>query len=107
MQTKSATQWTPSDLEVAAQLAACRADIERLRRELAGEGDMIENNINKKHVLLDMFFKRQVALARILQVDAVATQGRNDCQSKKNETFQDAKKLHSHHADNTLIPMRR
>lgn len=107
MQTKAATQWTPSDLEVAAQLAACRADIERLRRELAVEGDIVENAINKKHVLLDMFFKRQVALSRILQVDALSTQGQRGHQAKKNEVFQDAKKLHAAHADNTLIPMRR
>lgn len=72
--------WTASDLENAANLARCKADIERLQGEITAEGDIIVNDrgtqiINPKHTLLETLSRRGVALSRMIHVHAEATVG--------------------------------
>ncbi len=73
--------WNELDLEHAANLACCLADLERLREEVRAEGDVIENQrgtqiVNPKHTLMEVLSRRSVALSRMLHVHAEATQGR-------------------------------
>jgi hypothetical protein len=73
--------WNQSDLEQAANLARCKADIERLQAEIDAEGDVLENKrgtpiVNPRHTLLETLSRRSVALSRMLHVHAEATQGR-------------------------------
>jgi len=74
--------WTEIDLEHAANLACCLADLERLRCEVRTEGDTITNQrgteiVNPKHTLMEVLSRRSVALSRLLHVHAEATQGRS------------------------------
>ena len=73
--------WNSADLEQAANLARCKADIERLQAEIDAEGDVLENKrgtpiVNPRHTLLETLSRRSVALSRMLHVHAEATQGR-------------------------------
>jgi len=89
-------RWTNADLEAAAELARTKANIERLNIELATEGDIIENLkgtqiVNPKHNLLETLTRRMVALSRMLQVHAEATQGKSRDQVKANKAQAGAK----------------
>ena len=80
--------WTASDLEHAANLARCKADIERLQVEINEEGDTIINQrgtpiVNPKHTLLETLSRRSVALSRMLHVHAEATVGESRHQTKR------------------------
>lgn len=80
--------WTDSDLELAAGLARCKADIERLQAEIDAEGDILENAkgtpvINPRHTLLETLSRRAVAVSRMLHVHAEATQGESADQGKR------------------------
>lgn len=82
MRARAYDSWNAADLETAANLARCKSDIERLQREVDAEGDVIENArgtmvMNPKHTLLETLSRRSVALSRMLQVHAEATQGRS------------------------------
>lgn len=81
--------WTAIDLEHAANLACCLADLERLRREVREEGDTLENArgtpvVNPKHSLIEVLSRRSVALSRMLHVHAEATVGKSTYQAKRN-----------------------
>ncbi len=81
--------WTAVDLEHAVNLACCLSDMERLRRELRVEGDVVENArgtqiVNPKHSLLETLSRRSVALSRMLQVHAQATVGDSGDQKQRN-----------------------
>ena len=81
--------WTEPDLENAANLARCKADIERIQREIDVEGDTIENKrgtpvVNPKHTLLETLMRRSVALSRLLHVHAEATEGESRHQRQRN-----------------------
>jgi hypothetical protein len=102
--------WTRIDLEHAANLASCLADIERLRREIREEGDIIENQkgtpiINPRHSLLEILSRRAVALSRLLHVHAEATVGESREQRKRNDYHEQAqaKKDHVLNDDDGLI----
>lgn len=82
--------WTQIDLEHAANLACCLADLERLRREVREEGDTIINQrgtpiVNPKHSLIEVLSRRSVALSRLLHVHAEATVGESRHQGKRSE----------------------
>lgn len=73
-------RWDTADLEIAANLTRCKADIERLQGEIDLEGDVIENGrgtmvMNPKHTLLETLSRRAVALSRMIHVHAEAKQG--------------------------------
>jgi hypothetical protein len=98
--------WTAADLENAANLARCKADIERLQSEITGEGDIIVNDrgtqiINPKHTLLETLSRRAVALSRMLHVHAEATVGESRDAGKALKTEKEAKQAAS---DDDLIP---
>lgn len=88
--------WNNADLENCANLARCKADIERLQDEIASEGDIIVNDrgtqiINPKHTLLETLSRRAVALSRMLHVHAEATVGESRDAGKALATEKDAK----------------
>lgn len=92
---RAADRWNDSDLENAAELARTKASIERLNTELALEGDIIKNDrgtpiVNPKHSLLETLTRRMVALSRMLQIHAEATQGKSRDQVKGNKAQQEA-----------------
>ena len=102
---RATSTWNASDLEQAANLARCKADIERLQKELTEQGDIIENDrgtqvINPRHSLLEVLSRRSVALSRMLHVHAEATVGRSEHQAKRAAPEQDAKEA----ARSSLIP---
>ena len=81
-------KWDDADLEVAANLARCKADIERLSVEILAEGDVITNErgtpiVNPKHNLLETLSRRAVALSRMLHVHPEAKAGRSQDQGNK------------------------
>lgn len=83
--------WTGPDLEHAANLACCMADLERLRKELRVEGDVIENKkgtqiVNPKHNLLETLSRRSVALSKLIHIHAEATSGKSRDEVKRNKT---------------------
>jgi hypothetical protein len=93
---RAVDRWTDSDLEAAAELARTKANIERLNIEVREEGDVIINQkgtpiVNPKHNLLETLTRRMVALSRMLQVHAEATQGKSREQVKANKAQQGAK----------------
>lgn len=82
--------WTDIDLEHAANLSACLADIEQLKHEIRAEGNTIKNDrgtliVNPKHALLETLSRRSVALSRTLHVHAEATVGESRHQKKRNQ----------------------
>lgn len=98
--------WTDADLENAANLARCKADIERLQSEITAEGDIVRNDkgtqiINPKHTLLETLSRRAVALSRMLHVHAEATVGESRDAGKALKTEKEAKQAAS---DDELIP---
>jgi len=89
--------WNNSDLENAANLARCKADIERLQGEIDFEGDVITNDrgtpiVNPKHALLETLTRRAMALSRMLHVHAEATVGKSEDAAKALKTEKNAKK---------------
>lgn len=105
---RSADRWNDSDLENAAELARTKASIERLNTELALEGDIIKNDrgtpiVNPKHSLLETLTRRMVALSRMLQVHAEATQGKARDQVKSNKAQQRAHDTIKESSEDDLI----
>ncbi|RTZ72220.1 MAG: TerS protein [Gammaproteobacteria bacterium] len=105
---RPAESWTAADLEQAANLARCKADIERLQLEIDDEGDVVVNQrgtpiVNPKHTLLETLSRRTVALSRILQIHAVATAGDSRDLRKAARAEREAKRL-MQEADDGLIP---
>lgn len=108
VQARAADRWNEADLEVAAELARCRATIERLNLELEDESDIITNAkgtqvVNPKHSLLETLTRRMVALSRALQVHAEATQGKSRDQVKQNKAQQQARGTVDDLEDDDLI----
>ena len=90
--------WTSADLEQAANLARCKADIERLQVEITDEGDTIINArgtpiVNPKHTLLETLSRRGVALSRVLHVHAEATVGESRHQTKRSSMQREAEEI--------------
>lgn len=105
---RAADRWNDSDLENAAELARTKASIERLNTELALEGDIIKNDrgtpiVNPKHSLLETLTRRMVALSRMLQVHAEATQGKARDQVPANKGQAKAQKTVEPMEDDDLI----
>lgn len=68
--------WAPHELDALANLARCKADIERLQAEISAEGEIVGGKLNRKLTLLDTLTRRAMALSRLLQIHATATRGR-------------------------------
>ena len=81
--------WNTVDLQHAANLARCQADIQRIQQEILEEGYTLTNDrgtvvLNPKHSLLETLSRRSIALSKHIQVHAVATVGESDKQRGKN-----------------------
>ena len=105
---RARNKWTDSDYEIAANLARCKADIERLQLEIDREGDIVENQrgtpiVNPRHALLETLSRRAVALSRMLHVHAEATVGHAKDQPKGNAKQREAESV-VQSLDNDLIP---
>jgi hypothetical protein len=102
--------WNASDLEVAANLARAKADIERIQAEIYAEGDIIENGrgtpvMNPKHTLLEILSRRVMACSRMLHVHCEATNGESREQKNKAKTQKAAEQaIAAAQADDDLIP---
>jgi hypothetical protein len=88
--------WTHADLENAANLARCKADIERISAEIQAEGDTVVNQrgtqiVNPKHTLLETLTRRNMALSRMLHVHAEATVGEARAEKKPNQAAKAAR----------------
>lgn len=98
--------WTAADLEQAANLAACKADIVRLQSELDSEGFVVEGStgspvINPKFRVLDVLVARSITLSRLLHVHAAATQGRSSDTGQRTKA---ERRLHAIDTSGGLIP---
>lgn len=94
---RAADRWNDVDLENAAELARTKARIEKLNLEIEEEGDIIKNDKgtpieNPKHRLLETLTRRVVALSRMLQVHAEATQGKSRDQVESNKGAEKSRK---------------
>jgi hypothetical protein len=103
------SSWTDVDLEHAANLAACLADIERFKQEIFAEGDVIKNDrgtpiVNPRHALLETVSRRAVALSRMLHVHAEATVGESRHQKKRNQKQGEVSRDKDGSDDDGLIP---
>lgn len=102
--------WNISDLENAANLARCKADIERITIEIDTEGDIIKNErgtqiVNPKHTLLETLTRRAMALSRMLHVHAEATVGKSEDAAKALATEKQAIAAQQKaESDDCLIP---
>lgn len=106
--TRAADRWTEPDLENAAELARTKARLEKLNDELEHEDDIIMNQrgtpvVNPKHSLLETLTRRMVALSRMLQIHAEATQGKSRDQVKANKAQGDARKALQGDDDDGLL----
>ena len=106
--TRAADRWTEPDLENAAELARAKARLERLNEELDHEDDIIMNQrgtpvVNPKHALLETITRRVVALSRMLQIHAEATQGKSRDQVKANKAQGKARATLKESQDDDLI----
>jgi hypothetical protein len=93
--TRSRKDWNDHDLIQAAALARTYTDIAKLQRELDKEGVTVVNaqgseRPNPKFIVIDTLVKRTIAMARAIQVHAMATQGESKVQRKRNMAKQDA-----------------
>lgn len=73
-------EWTENDLQVAAQLARCRRQIQEEEKLLKAEGRVIENQrgtpiMNPRVTVIEQLSRRQMALMRSIQCTATATAG--------------------------------
>lgn len=105
---RAAERWTDADLEIAAELARSKANIERLNKEITDEGDVVRNDRgtqipNPKHNLLETLTRRVVALSRMIQVHAEATQGKSRDQVKTNKAQQTARTTVDNISEDGLI----
>jgi len=95
---RARNKWTEADYEMAANLARCKYDIERIQLEIYAEGDVVENFrgtmvVNPKHTLLETLSRRAVALSRMLHVHAEATIGKAKDQPKGNAIQRKAEEI--------------
>jgi len=102
--------WNNSDLENAANLARCKADIERLQIEVTKEGDVLVNAkgtqiVNPKHSLLETLSRRAMAISRMLHVHAEATVGKSEDAVKALKGEKKASEVINGIGDDDLIAM--
>ncbi|KAA0893072.1 TerS protein [Pusillimonas sp. ANT_WB101] len=93
-------RWNDADLAMAAVMARDQAAVERLQREIAIEGDVLDGKLNPKHKLVETLARRVVAMARAIHVHAEATTGRSQNQGKALELERQA----NQEEDDDLIP---
>lgn len=98
------SSWTLPELDHVANLARCKADIERIQAEIQEEGDTVENRrgtpiVNPKHGLIETLTRRSVALTRLLMVHAQATVGDTSEVKKRNAASKEIREQHLENDD--------
>ena len=87
--------WTEVDMQHAANLARCQADIEKIQKELDKEGPVTQsargsNVMNPKFTALEVLTRRSVMLSRMIQVHTAATLGESKDNRGKNAAKHEA-----------------
>jgi len=80
---RARSEWRESDLVIAANLARCFGDIERLSRELEDEDDILTSSRgtpvpNPKYSILEQLSRRVMALTRALQMQPAVSGAARD-----------------------------
>lgn len=99
MATRARRLWTPADLHLAAQLARYLRRTQELEAQVEQEGAIYrdQHDTPKAHpaVKMSQDLSRQcVAIARLLQVHPLATAGRSENQTARNEANRNASRDH-------------
>lgn len=89
IETREYNSWTKVDLDHAANLAFHLDSINKLRDEIPNASKKERAGLYK---MLDTLSGRAIALTRIIQVHAVATNGDSDEQAKRNRKQRDIKR---------------
>jgi hypothetical protein len=103
---RSPVEWSTVDLMLAANLARTQADIERLAADLAGQADVVDGKPHPVHTLIDVLTRREVAVAKVLQLHARARLGEARDVAKRREGYRAAADALSGFGDDDLIPSR-
>ena len=99
--------WSELDLEQAANLAHTLAGIRKLQDDIHTDGFLIDGKKNPMIDILDIFVKRSLALARLLQIHSLATNGKSSAQATRNQAFREAREaMDDGDDDSSLIPGR-
>lgn len=105
------SSWNDHDLEIAAMRARTMYQIEETQKLLDEEGSVIINAkgtpiMNPRHSVLEQLTRKAVALSRITQTHAQATQGDSKDQKKKNTAQKEMRDTMNQYNDDEddLIP---
>lgn len=101
VRSRAASEWVETDIAHAALLAWTLAEIEALRAALDGEPYSVFDQkgkeiINPKHALLDQMSQRAGRLSKLLQLDALARNGRPEEVAKEREAVAEARGEREH-----------
>lgn len=99
--TRSKAEWSDPDIIQAVHLARCFYQIETLQNEVSNEGYILDGAINPKHGMIETLIRRSLAISRLINIHASATQGRARDQVGKNTGHRKA--LDSLEDDDSLI----
>lgn len=88
--TRSKAEWSQPDLIQAVHLARCFYQIETLQNEVSNEGYILDGAINPKHGMIETLIRRSLAISRLINIHASATQGRARDQVGKNTAHRKA-----------------
>jgi hypothetical protein len=108
---RARSEWTATDLVIAANLARAFADVERLSEELAGESDIVYSTRgtpvpNPKYAILQQLAQRIASLTRILQMQPAATGAARDKAPARAAEGRAREAQASLQDEEDLIPMR-
>lgn len=104
--TRAPDEWSPADIDIAAQLAEDHALLVALRAELDGDGWLTEDGkVSGAAILLNVVHSRVLATSRLLQIHP---RGRTGQQSRslhaRRATAREAAETLDALGDNPLIP---
>lgn len=106
---KAASMWTPTDLDLVAKLAQCRSDYTNARKAMDAERLECEREFKpykpswEEHKYIEDLVKRDAMLTKLLQLHPEATVGKARDQVKKNQAAQSARET-IEDADEFLSP---
>jgi hypothetical protein len=104
---RARSEWTDSDLVVAAQLARCQSDIEKESILMDQEGTVVVNDkgtsvVNPRVSVLEQFARREMALMRTLRM-AGRVAGDPDKQAGRQNILRQAEKAREMVEDEDLL----
>lgn len=106
---RARSEWTSSDLVIAANLARAFADVERISRELENEDDIVHSTRgtpvpNPKYAILQQLTQRITGLTRVLQMQPAITGATRDKVPARKAEAKARAALESLREDDDLIP---